>query len=135
MSQETFEKLLKGNTPETVIPVEAFNSAQEIFTREAAEKQAKATKSLMEGFLSPYQGVKQELAEAIRVMEKAKAAQEAADRALTYFYQTRNPLPLFATLFMKQQGVEWCVLNNVPVPDNNSPLWKVPENWTPVTVG
>lgn len=102
-----------------------------------AEERRKAKKVLaaveaVEGLLVSFQTTLNVQVEELRRVRKMEEKQtklvKNLDRAVAYFSSTGIPFPFFKLTHVKD-SVSFCRNIGIEVPDDDSPLWKVPADW------
>lgn len=98
------------------------NALAEALVKRQEEQSKRLTSQLLgllDRFSSHISQMKREAEEAERVAQEKREAFEAAQEALHYFGQTRNPLPLYRTTFDICGGRMWLEQNQLEVPNVN----------------
>ena len=121
-----------GNPSSTIIitnPV--LVEAAENLTKERQKKAVAACQGLLESFTGMLASSVQSLRQLRKEARQQEVNTKKLDRALRYFAETGNPLPVFDAQQNRYGGGEWCRRAGIAPPVKDDPAWTVPIDWKP----
>jgi hypothetical protein len=112
------------------------NVTSEILAAAAAERATDAQRAAVQatkGLLANFEQAMTQSVNHLRELRRAEKKQakhvEILDRALRYFGESGNPLPVYKAQGMSRMAMEFCQAVGIPVPSADDPAWNVPEDF------